>query len=568
MDQATVSVRSELSRIGSALNNIQQVQTAVASTVGQVQTQQVEMDNRLIALAAQFASYVEADRRAKQLQLAETRVVKVRQQLETEYGHYGEVRRRATGILQALDAGLVTHETIQTTTEDVMMAAPRYWLAPALVALAGWSRDDRPLAEKALSESITRDGDKTSLFFGLVLRRFDRRAAAARWIGEFFARQDPTALNREFVVLLDAVATGAFGPEAKGTVSTNVEAWIEDLTARAGFVEEQHRRWKTALVALTPGIGDSEYHLLRSNSPNWQQLASSLAAVRRHEPVLNHFRGVFEGELTVPHSIQQHIDDLLDSLVAKFDAEELPLRQQEAHLQAIIDCDGDTDRAQAQFDSTQQALVETVDFLALLTNAAMNPEEAGASRGTQRMAVAMSRDWIVDAHEQLVAATRQAAPTSVSVQLGTWTGTLQDGMEEEALHSHLESHVDNQTAEAAKAVKLTPAAIAAGIAGLVFLIGGAAGGSAVAAVFGLLLGAYLAVQYFGLDGKRKAIRERGEQEKSQARETLRGCLTEFSDYREEWIRRDADAALVTETLTAISPSEFAMSRNDDARMVV
>ena len=85
-------------------------------------------DAKLQSLAQLFNVYVQQDRLDKELQLAETRIVKVRQDLENTYGHYGDVRRRATGILQALDVGIVTHETIQSTTEDVMMSATGYWL--------------------------------------------------------------------------------------------------------------------------------------------------------------------------------------------------------------------------------------------------------------------------------------------------------------------------------------------------------------------------------------------------------------------------------------------------------
>ncbi|MGC8654569.1 MAG: hypothetical protein ACP5US_11330 [Candidatus Kryptoniota bacterium] len=39
------------------------------------------------------------------LQLAETRVGNLRQELQIKFGYYAEIRRMATGILQAVDAG-------------------------------------------------------------------------------------------------------------------------------------------------------------------------------------------------------------------------------------------------------------------------------------------------------------------------------------------------------------------------------------------------------------------------------------------------------------------------------
>ena len=157
----------------------------------------------------------------------------MRAELETTYGHYAEVRRRTTGVLQALDTGVVSHETIQDTTEEVMVASPRYWLAPALVALAAWSRHDRSLADRALAEALRRDVAKTSLFMSLVLRRY-RRPAAARWLAQFFARQDPTALGREFIVVLDAMATGGYGIEGRAIATVEVTAWLKELSIARG----------------------------------------------------------------------------------------------------------------------------------------------------------------------------------------------------------------------------------------------------------------------------------------------------------------------------------------------
>src|SRR4051794_14923495 len=151
-------------------NHVRDVNGRVAT----VQSQQEVLSRDLAGLAQDFAAFVEADAQQKELQLAETRIVKVRQELETSFGYYAEVRRRATGILQALDAGLVTHDTIQHTTEDMMMSAPGYWLAPALVGLAAWIRADRETAERAVAESLRRDDYKASLYFSLVLHRYGR----------------------------------------------------------------------------------------------------------------------------------------------------------------------------------------------------------------------------------------------------------------------------------------------------------------------------------------------------------------------------------------------------------
>lgn len=93
------------------------------------------MRSELARLEQAFMDFVAADAKAKEVALAETRQVKIRQEIETKFGYYAEVRRHATGILQAADVSIVRQETVNTATESLMLSAPRYWLAPALVAL-------------------------------------------------------------------------------------------------------------------------------------------------------------------------------------------------------------------------------------------------------------------------------------------------------------------------------------------------------------------------------------------------------------------------------------------------
>jgi hypothetical protein len=559
--------RASLSRLENAVAGIDQKQMAMLANIGHIEQQQTEMDNRVQYLMAAFLEFVQNDRMAKDLQLAETRIVKVRQELESTYGHYGEVRRRAVGVLQALDAALVTHETIQNTTEDVMMATPRYWLAPALVALAAWIRDDRDLAQRALGEALRRDLDKTSLFFSLVLRRYERRTGAARWLGQFFARQDPTALHREFVLILDAVATGAFGPEAKSITSERIEQWLAQLSSQSGFAESQHQRWQTTLASLTPTMS-GEYELLRKLSPTWPQLETSMCAVRRNKLVIAHFVRIFDGPLEVPSRLSDQVDDLLATLVSRFDPEELPLRQQEAELAAIIDARGDTEVASKRFAVAQQALVETVDFPTLLANAAMHAEEAGASRGTQRLAVAMSRDWILAAHDTLTAATRADVRDQIELALEDWKSSVEQDSDHDELAKNFSGHMDMKIEASVAAVKFTGGPLFAAIASLVVLVIGIASGSVVLIVVAVIAGLYGGYGYQGLGHKRAAAREAGLAEKKRACEELKDCLSEIVDYREEWAKQDGYAEEAHEMLASISTSQYELSRSEDARAVI
>ena len=121
---------ADLSEIESNLRAMDHNIQIVSDQVETVNNELLDTRSNLDALITEFQEFVRKDQLEKNVHLAETRMVKVRQELETEFGHYSEVRRRVTGILQAVDVNLVKKETIENSTEEHMLAAPRYWLAP------------------------------------------------------------------------------------------------------------------------------------------------------------------------------------------------------------------------------------------------------------------------------------------------------------------------------------------------------------------------------------------------------------------------------------------------------
>lgn len=550
-------------------DNLQVVNNNVAvvdSKVEVVAQQQVMTVERIDELYNEFAQFVAADIKHKQLQLAATRIIEVRQEIERKFGHYSEVRRITTGILQATDAAIVRQDTMRTATENLMLLAPGYWLAPALVALAAWIADNRPLAEKALGEAIRRDDSKASLFFALVCRRGQRLEANAQWLRRYFQIQNPHSMDREVVVMLDALANGVFGGAALTACSDVVDQWLGELEEQAGFSDEQRRRWAGALDILAPKMRDNEYPTLPNHTPAWPRLQTALCRARRNRVVHSFFEQMFSGETTVPPSLEASVDALLDSLVKNFDEEELPLRREERLLQLTVEEQGDRDGAKRRFDGESDSLEEQTNFAAMLTNSAMNPQQFGATRATQRYAVSLSRDWILNAHKDLIARDRAEVPVHAELACGSWKGSSSDGRNESELSADLNSHYESRIEEAVNAVSLSPgdwiALIGGGLLGLVVLFSGAI---LIGLVITGIAAAYFYWQYRTLDKRRVGVREALERERDQALQILRACLAELADLRRELAREDAKSNDVTSFLESLTAAQFILSGPDKQR---
>lgn len=527
--------------------------------------------DRLEELCQKFDAFVAADKKDKRFQFATTDIVRVRQELEKKFGYFDQVRRTTTGILQATDAGIVRQETMQTVGEELMLSASGYWLAPALVAITSWIKNDRSLAERALAEGIRRDDSKISLFFSLVCRRARRMEATTKWLVRYFQIQNPMSMEREVVVMLDALANGVFGGGALIACSNVIEQWLAELEQQAGFLDDQRKRWAGKLDVLAPKIRDNDYMALRTNSATGMSLMKSLCAARRNQIVFDFFNNLFTGEIIVPPSLEAAVDELLTALVTNYDDQELPLRKEERLLQLIKDEQGDEDVAKQRLAAETDVFAEKTNFAAMLTNSAMNPEQFGATRATQRYAVSRSRQWILAAHRDLVARDRALVPAEAEITCGSWKGRSVDGTNEQQLVADLTQHYTLRTKHAMDAIKMTAGPWIILIFGILFGLGVMTGGGA-AILFGLLI-AGAATAFFiwkkkDLERNRQLARKAMETERDQALRILKACTAELADYRRELTAEDAKSRKVEEFLQALSAPQFVLQRPEQARATV
>jgi hypothetical protein len=553
IDNRTRDIEEAIPPMGEALLVIDSKVQGLDRQVDSLLERQGETQQFLASFYEEFHGYLEDYRRRTELQLAETRIVKVRQELERRFGHHDEVRRRVTGILQAADLRVVRAETVRSTAEELMLGAPGYWLAPGLVALMAWMIGDREIADRALSEALRRDPYKTELFFTLVCRRAGRPEAMSRWLGLYLHRLDPQAIDREVVVVLDAVATGTLGQKAQEVFWQQSLEWIETLRQIPGQVEAQARRWLEVLAAERGRVAPDEFKLLRAHSPTWPALEASLAGVRRNSRVVERFRKVVETPTLLPPSVLSAVDGLLDTLVSRFDEEELPLRRQERLLQLILDEEGDRQRAEEKA-AVEEALVEKVSFVGRLTDILMVPEQAGASLAAQRYAAAFCRDWILSAHQALVRGDDRQNPEEVELTIGDWRGPSRDGHEGKELAGSLRSLHQALKAEQSAAVKLPTYAWVAPAAGLFFTLLALTG--AVPWGFALALlaigGVLFAVGKRTQTKQRESLAAKLDGELAAAQQTLDQLLAELASYRRTWTLAYAAAHDVEELLRSIS----------------
>lgn len=419
MTEVDYVLRQRVEQVNNLVVRLSEQLGSVSGQVTAVQANQQQTRTELQQLRHDFLEYVKTAQLTANVQRAETRIGVVQDQLDHEFGHYKTVRLTAYGMLQAFDLGLVSDDTVRSVSEQLMIQTPRYWLAPALVALASWSADDRALCEKAVEEAFRRSSDRTSLLFALVLRRQNRQEPAVRWLRHYLIAQDPAALGRSFAVILEAIAQGAFGLAGRELLNSTLAGWRDQLMGSEDVQQRQIARWREEIDSLAGASAATEFPRLVQVSPQWPQLDTVLSRARTHQTVLDKYEAIMGREFQPSQRLEDQVDDILDQLVSDYDNEELPLRRDLAFNHAVIDQGGDLNEARRAADADSASYEEALDYLTVQTTAALNPGAIGTSPATQRLAVAACQEWFLQGHAQFTRDYRAAVPQDVRVRYGT-----------------------------------------------------------------------------------------------------------------------------------------------------
>jgi len=541
------------------VDNLESISEELSDVSSRIQTVDDKVDDiasDLQNLSDQFLSFLDTYSRNTEIQLAETRINTVRQRLEKEFGHYADVRRHTSGILHAVDANLVRQETIRVAAENLMISTPRYWLTPCLMALSAWINNESGLAERAKSEAIRRNDERASLFFSLVCRRGNRYNASRMWLDRYLAMQDPTALPRDMVVVVDAYANGIFGPDIDGLCIKRFQWWMEELLKEPGFEERQVDQWKAALLSVRQDRIPVEEGYLKNYSPTWPVLLNTLSGAHIHASLFDYFTTVFDGLVEPSDGIAGAVDGMLDTLVSDYDEEELDLKNDERALALIIEEGGDRERANRRLTLEQRSTLGTVDFTQVLTNASLHPEMYASSLTCRKFSIALSKDWIIEAYKMIKAENRQSVPHAIEFRIDTWSGSTVNGGNETELIESIKNHIDQDIARTLVDTKLDRSHWIPGIIGSFILLGGLATLNIVGIIIGAVGLGWLGYQYSKVAKKKNQVKMRFAKLQTDMENIVRAMLAEVVDWRTAYAKEDAHGQRVDTLLETITPGQY------------
>ncbi len=464
------SINSMESAISSKINSLHNDVDRVNNHVVYVQQQVDQNQQELVYLKRELLNMRLEQKKMAALQRAITEIIRVRQELEQKFGTQKQVRDSMLGILQANDLGLITKSTISQCTEQLMISAPKYWLAPALVALAAWISDNKSLADRAIKESMKRDEEKTCLLFSLITRRVNAgRIAEGKegtnvcflWLSRYFAKQNPFKMKRSIVSYVDSYTSGIFGVDKDNVCSDQINNWLNTIvSSNPEFEVEQNEYWKNFFFrcADLQNPDSKEFRALELLSPQYNDMINYIKCIMASEDSSSN-RGIksyidkIKNDVVDKEALVKDIDDQLYYLVSNFEEDEAPLRYEEKYLTYVKEYGGDEEKAKKRLDlEEEKRRDEPVDFVARLREAIIQPNAKASAKKT---ALAMMRGYIKNAFEDFIVEYKDKYPESIDLLINdpgkvvkaqkfSWEGKTDTCDNKEELIASLEKMYETQ----------------------------------------------------------------------------------------------------------------------------
>ena len=418
--------------IGDVSVNVDAVDNKVNKVTDSVKTIEDEIKNFMVEIRG---STIVAN--------AKQSITMSQDELNKQYGHYDNVRRKINGLFQATDINAVRKSTVENISEQVMIDTPNYWLAPALVSICAWLTNDKDLANRALKEAMNRDDEKTSLLFCLIHLRANRYDTALQWLRRYLDMQDPAKMESKIVTVIDAITNGSFGPDAQKMCLDKIDEWLKELSSQPGYREIQIERWSTYINSLVTQEDNTDFTFLKNYSDNYEQVNKLSSVCHSEKNILQQLQDIIREEQVDNISPTSQLDKLINMLVFNYEDEELDLKRDIAKNRLIIEENGNVQKANERFKETSFALEKATDFYSQLTNIAIEYKMTKPTINTRKMALALSKDWVIEAYNN-ISKSFETNNLNINIKIDNWHGTTTNGQNEKELVNDLMQHIDNE----------------------------------------------------------------------------------------------------------------------------
>lgn len=418
--------------MSSVYNLINQLDSAVGSFEDKVNVHVQNVDTttqRIQATTGMVYKKVEDFRnslmKGEQKQIAHENIIRLDQVIKEQFGNYEAIRKTIIGVVRDFDINLVRNDTIEELSEELWITSSRYWLAYALIAITAWVNNYPEVARNALSESVRKDAIKSSLFFCLLNLRFDRLEPAKNWFKAYCRTLDPTMLQQETAVMIQAFLNGLFGKdkELEHEVLSILDEWIRIISEDAAMCEEMVQEYVNYLNNLNKGA-EFNYEFISAFCTNSAELKKSFEDASKFDRIVAVIDSLdVESEVQNNENYKSRVDAVLINLITNFDQEELEIRNEQQYYRLLVESQGDISVAEAQYKQFEALQNENFNIGKQMVEWVTFGDRTNTDVQVRKFALQSTKEWFRSAIEKWTSALKTGCPLSYHLAIDGWTGT-------------------------------------------------------------------------------------------------------------------------------------------------
>lgn len=432
MEALTISA-ANLDAIEKNLGAVANELTGVITNVSSVNNQVNKVEEKVASLNDEVKNLMKEIRETTLITNARQSIMYNNEQIEKKYGYYDRVRRTTESLIDAIENANINRKALTDLKADLLLNNPNYWLSNALAALTSWLLNEKENTEKELANALKKDEKKTSLFFCLVNLKLGRTSTSLNWLNKYLTTQNPLRLDKDFVTVLDLVATGTFGNEAKKRVLEKINTWFYRLNTEKQIKEKQVNTW---FKYITEKEEDNvTLPQLTKYAKDISPLINNLRLTSSYVPMLEELEEIIATDFS-----NKKIEEIINDLIYDYEEKEQTYQKDNLRNQLLITCNGNREEAERLFQKQESVYNMQDDLISLLTNIVINKELYHVAEETRKIALSFVKEYIITAYERKQA-TINKDPIQIIVDGFT---TKTDGKNREEIKEELELFLNNQ----------------------------------------------------------------------------------------------------------------------------
>lgn len=378
-------------------------------------------------------------------QIAHENILRIDQIIKEQFSNYSAIRRTVMGIVRDFDINLVRNSTIQELSEELWITSSRYWLSYAMIAITAWVNNYPEVAKNALSESVRKDPIKTTLFFCLMNLRFNRMETAKLWFNEYFRTLDPTKLQQETAVLLQAFLNGIFGrdKQLEQRIVNLINSWIAQISSNNDISSELEDAYSEYIDHVQAPV-QFEFQTMPQFCKNADQIEKSYANVAKYKVLLDFVSALdVDAEIQSDENYRSRVDAILVNLISNYDKEELELKNQQEYYRRIVENNGVIEQAEQQYAEMEKMQDQDFNIGKQMIKWAIYDDNDQTNIQVRKFGFQNTKAWFQSAVDQFDSRLQQNFPTEFKIDIDTWVGTSSGddlAEQDESMKNHFENN--------------------------------------------------------------------------------------------------------------------------------